>query len=257
MRTGALVLVAGLLIGSSPGCSSSLQQPDGAGGTGATGTGGTAGTGGTTGTGGTSGGGACVVAGVTYPNGAEFPCTPGDCQPCGCMNGRVVVYTVDCHFDAGALCSIDQAYGYGDTGGLVAREDSTVLGPSLAYARTRTISSRLDGGSMTCAPMLPGCDSDSGAAVGVTRIMNDIDDADVQAALATSKEPLYGHDTRPVDGSVFQFLRIGDGAGFLVGAPCTTSGGCVDAPAGVARLVADLRALDAQQLMDPSCAELR
>ena len=88
--------------------------------------------------------------------------------------------------------------------------------------------------------------------------MNDINDADVQAALAMSAAPLYGHDTRPVDGTVFQFLRVGDGRGLLVGMPCTTSGaGCIDAPAGVTRLVADLRALDAQQLMDPSCAALR
>jgi hypothetical protein len=56
---------------------------------------------------------------------------------------------------------------------------------------------------------------------------------------------------------MFQFVGL-DGHGFLVGGTCpSTDATCVPPPDGVARLVADLRALDDQQLMDPACAALR
>ena len=90
----------------------------------------------------------------------------------------------------------------------------------------------------------------------IERIKNDLADADVQAALAMPTPPLYGGDTRPVDGTIFQFLRD-DGRGFLMGRACGGATGCIDIPAGIAKLVADLRLLDTRQLMDPSCASLR
>jgi hypothetical protein len=90
--------------------------------------------------------------------------------------------------------------------------------------------------------------------------MNAIADTDVQNALAMAAPPTYGSDHRPVDGTIFQFLRA-DGRGFLAGGTCSTTPlpgtPCVEVPAGVARLVSALRALDAQQLLDPSCAALR
>jgi hypothetical protein len=89
--------------------------------------------------------------------------------------------------------------------------------------------------------------------------MRAIADADVQAALAMPAPPIYGRDTRPVDGSIFQFRRA-DGRGFLAGTACSSGStlpACNDVPVGVARLVNLLRALDEQQLRDPSCAALR
>jgi hypothetical protein len=90
--------------------------------------------------------------------------------------------------------------------------------------------------------------------------MRDIADAHVQAALRAATPPLYGNDPRPYDGTVFSFIRA-DGRGFFAGDACNGGGGtgtsCVPIPAGITRLVADLRALDQQQLADPSCAGLR
>ena len=90
--------------------------------------------------------------------------------------------------------------------------------------------------------------------------MRAIADADVQAALAVPTPPTYGRDTRPVDGTIFQFLGA-DGRGFLAGGACGSGGGlpgtCVEVPIGITRLVNTLRALDEQQLADPSCAALR
>ncbi len=88
-------------------------------------------------------------------------------------------------------------------------------------------------------------------------------DADVQAALSKPADPtmplIFGRDNRPVDSPIFRFSR-GDGREFFVGGPCMTTGSatsCKDIPAGIARLVTELLALDQQQLADPSCAALR
>jgi hypothetical protein len=56
-------------------------------------------------------------------------------------------------------------------------------------------------------------------------------------------------------------MRSSDGHGVLVGDPCPDvdagGSGCVPIYPEVQRLVDVLRALDAQQLMDPSCAAIR
>ena len=83
----------------------------------------------------------------------------------------------------------------------------------------------------------------------------------MQEALAAPTPPTYGRDTRAVDGTIFQFLRA-DGRGFLAGGACGAAtsacpAACVEVPAGITRLVNALRALDEQQLADPSCAALR
>jgi hypothetical protein len=231
------------------GCGSTLQRPDG-GGAGNTGAGGT---------GGTSDSGQCVVNGMTYPNGAEFPCSPGGCAPCGCMNGQVTIFTVDCNVD-GPVCRIDTTYTYGDTGGLVAYEDTTTLIPPTTWHRART-SHITDPASSVCeVPLL--CDlvgavtGDLGGVVEIEHIKIDLADGKVQRAFSLPAPPVYGRDTRPFDGTVFQLLRD-DGHGFVMGADCGGETGCTDIPGGISKLVADLHQLDARQLMDPACASLR
>ena len=88
-------------------------------------------------------------------------------------------------------------------------------------------------------------------------------DADVQDAFQRSKgaatTPLYGTDPRVFDGQVFEITRDG-GGGFMVGGPCppdATTSSCMPIPGGLSRLVTVLTALDAQQLVDPTCAPLR
>ena len=100
----------------------------------------------------------------------------------------------------------------------------------------------------TCAPALPACDTPN--AIDLADIKRDSADPDVQAALSLKTPPLYGRDLRPNDGSIFA-LTASTGGGFLVGAACpATTSSCIGIPAGIAKLVLDLRALDEQQLMD-------
>ena len=54
---------------------------------------------------------------------------------------------------AGRDCAMDATYRYGDTGGLVAYEDLTTLGPDLSYVHTRT--SHAGAPDISCAPPLP------------------------------------------------------------------------------------------------------
>ena len=226
MRLLALVVVAGLAAG----CGSVLNTPDGGGGAGAgsagstgSGGGGTTGTGGgggTTGSGG-AGGIVCIHNGVGYPAGAPFPAGDG-CNTCSCSaNGQAACTLIACQPD----CVFDSSYRFGETGGLVAYEEMITLAPPASYRHTRT--PRLtDPPDVTCAPALPPCNSADG--IDVADIMRDIGNADVQKALAMASPPLYGRDTRPVDGSVFE-LRREDGRGFLVGFACGSVGtGCVE-----------------------------
>jgi hypothetical protein len=239
MRFLTMVLLGFVAVG----CGSTLGRPDGGGGS--------TGQGGSTG----SGGAACVFKGETYRPGSSVP--SGDCNSCFCSEtGQIGCTLIACPPDAGT-CAFDATYRYGDTGGFVAYEDVATLTPptSYSYARTSHVTTPP---SSSCAPVLPGCSVQD--LWNPFDIMRAIGDPDVQAALAMAKPPTYGVDARPVDGTIFQFLRQ-DGRGFLVGYPCTNGGSlgtsCVETPIGVTRLVDLLRLLDEQQLRDPSCAALR
>jgi hypothetical protein len=240
-------LLTMILLGLAVGCGSTLGRPDGGGGT--TGQGGSTGEGGTTG----SGGAACVRNGETYRPGSSVP--SGDCNSCFCSEtGQIGCTLIACPPDAGT-CAFDATYRYGDNGGFVAYEDVATLTPptSYSYARTSHVTTPP---SSACAPPMPPCGWED--IYGPSDVMRAINHPDVQAALAMATPPTYGVDARPVDGQIFQFLR-GDGHGFLAGYPCPggSQTGCVDPPAGVTGLVNLLRALDEQQLRDPSCAALR
>jgi hypothetical protein len=230
-------------------------------GTGGSGTGGTAGgagggAGGSSGTGGAGGG--CTYNGVTHAVGSTFPSSDG-CNTCSCAAGGQVACTLracppDAGTDAAASCTLDTMIRYGQTGGNVAYENQATLAPPASYTYTRR-GVRTDPIDLSCMPAFPPCNS--ATAVDVADIRRDLADADVQRAFAAATPPIYGRDDRPADGTLFQLLR-GDGRGFLAGGACTAGAtGCVPVPAGVARLVALLRSLDQQQLMDPSCAQLR
>ena len=246
------------LLGLTVGCGSSLQPADGGAGAGsAGGVGGVGGVGSTGGAGTTrDGGAACVIDGVSHPDGVWYLCTPDGCDKCGCANGTPLVLVGECRAaDAGPLCVIDTTYRYGDTGGFRGNQDTTTLAPPKSWTRAR-VSSVTDPSGGSCMVDLP-CDiTGDDVVVEIERIKADIGDGDVQIALAMATPPTYGHDSRPVDGTVFQFLRD-DGRGFVAGDTCGGLAGCVDAPAGVTRLIADLRTLDARQLMNASCAALR
>ncbi|MGZ3478619.1 MAG: hypothetical protein ACXVCJ_29225, partial [Polyangiales bacterium] len=110
------------------------------------------------------------------------------------------------------------------------------------YHRTRT-------GTTTLAcdakiPTCPGDVPDSDFVTGVADVESALASADVQAALA--KAPvLYGTDSRPVDGTVFQVL-VGTKK-IEVGGPCGGASGCTDAPAGVQQLRTVLERIDTEK----------
>jgi hypothetical protein len=79
--------------------------------------------------------------------------------------------------------------------------------------------------------------------------------SDVQQALTTGGGKLYGHDSRPVDGTVFQ-LTV-DGQTVLVGDPCSSgSSSCTPIPTGLNDLRTKLGELEAAQRAKSSCSNL-
>jgi hypothetical protein len=192
----------------------------------------------------------CRYDGRVYPVGQSFPAADG-CNGCSCRSDGQVACTLI--FCGAPTCALDTTYSYGNDGGMVPFVDQVTLTPPSGYLYTRS-PIRTDPVDLSCAPPLPAC-ADT-ARLDASDIMRDIANADVQAALAAAAPPLYGHDSRPVDGVVFRFTRA-DGHGFLAGDPCRTTDPQCELPPGIEALVQDLRVLDTQQLADASCAALR
>lgn len=202
----------------------------------------------------------CEYGGKVMPVGASFTCADG-CNTCTCTApGSIRITEVACS-DGGTrpMCGLDSVYEYGSLGGRVVYRDEVTLAPSVASPTTAatyllTRSDDKASSVASCAPPFPTCGSP--AALNVSDIMADILDPVVQKYLSPKGTTLLlGLDTRPIDGPIFSFQR-GDGYGFLVGAPCNGATGCNEIPPAVAKLVADLRALDQQQLQSPACAAL-
>jgi hypothetical protein len=224
----------------------------GAGGRG--GTGGTAGAGGTAGSvggGGPGGSVGCEYSGMSYAVGSSFP-EANACGTCVCTSPGQVACTAIACLDGGPLrCTLDANYTVGAVGGLVAYSDVALLSQSGDFTFTRTWA--IDGGttSRSCSPPLPECGDPN--KIDVNEIGWDLADPDVMAAFALPAPALYGADPRPVDGSVYQIARSNSGT-IQVGSDCpTTSSSCRPIPAGIARLVADLRKLIDSQTTNIAC----
>jgi len=198
------------------------------------------------------GGNSCFYGGQPYQVGDSFPSTDG-CNSCGCSPTGAVTCTERACDD---LCVFDTTYTFGSNGGFVAYVDTTTLAPPGVYTHTRTParSGLVAPAVSSCAPALPACHTDG--AIDVSDIVLDLRDEEVQKALAMMSPPVYGVDTRPNDGSISEVKRASGGS-LLVGGDCPpASSSCRPIPPGVAKLVADLAALDAQQLKDPTCTGL-
>jgi hypothetical protein len=146
----------------------------------------------------------------------------------------------------GAGC-IDGALSWGQNGGRVAYQDRHTLAPCRAFSIARSMQGT-PGADLNCA-------NEVGASADVTA--DDIDaalaHADVLTAFADAPV-LYGRDTRPFDGTVFQIEVAADV--IEVGSDCAGQLGCVPVPAGVQALRTALEALTAQQRMLPDCDQL-
>src|SRR5262249_53187259 len=134
---------------------------------------------------------------------------------------------------------------WGWNGGLVQYVDQSTLAACRAYSHTRS------GGPVgQDASALPSCSSELGNRGAVPIAVRDVERAlphtDVIAAFARPGIPIYGFDTRPVDGSLH---RITVGAKSIdVGNDCNASSQCTPVPPGVRALTDLLVALDTQEL---------
>jgi hypothetical protein len=205
--------------------------------------------------------GVCYYAGAPYPVHTNFPGVGSDwCNTCRCTDAGSSCTLIGCSAWPGGpgVCIADGDYRYGDVGGLVAyRDEASLLRPTTTGPTSYRYARRAGDGTeplASCSPALPACNAEG--LVDLADVLRGLGHADVQRALAEPSPPLFGRDTRPVDGQLFQLLR-GDGRGFLVGSPCAAAdSSCAAIPIGVTDLVSMLRALDAQQLMDTTCEPL-
>jgi hypothetical protein len=157
----------------------------------------------------------------------------------------------DAFVDAGACQDcLSAAITWGQTGGLVPFVDSSSLASCRTYARARS-GRTLDGGTPSCSAQIGSC---SEPPVGVADVERALVHPDVVAALASPTPPVYGMDSRPVDGSLLAVTI--DGKEIDVGAECPPDGRfCrVAVPAGVRALADVLERLDAQEIATPACA---
>ncbi len=156
--------------------------------------------------------------------------------------------------DVDFSCTLTDTYTYGNTGGLTAFDDESILSPPANY-RHRRIHHRPAGMVGECSPPLPACRFMD--VVTLKDITRALDHPDVQAAFATPTPLTYGRDARPVDGTIYSVKRSSDGHGMLVGSPCAAGDvGCRAIPGGLDVLVGHLKGLDQQLLSHPSCQGL-
>jgi hypothetical protein len=140
---------------------------------------------------------------------------------------------------------------WGNSGGLVARSDRSMLSPCNTYRHTRTT---FGGGgapapALACERMLPCMGS---GLHGIADVIAALEHADVEVALAKGT-PLFGVDSRPLDGQVFE-IKLGKDT-ITVGGPCPpTSSSCTPIPPGVNTLAQLLRDIDEEQLNLAPCA---
>jgi Pacifastin inhibitor (LCMII) len=199
----------------------------------------------------------CEWGGETIPLGHSIS---DGCNTCVCSTSGTLACTARAcpAFDASApSCVLVSALSFGYTGGLVAYADVYTLDSTTGMTIKRTDYRGIaDGDTVhTCRPSLPVCGAP--AVVSVSTIVQDLADADVQAAFTAAAPQLYGFDQRPMDGSVWSITRAADGT-ILVGAPCssTAGAGCRAVPTGVQRLTDDLKSLATAMAAQSVCSTL-
>jgi hypothetical protein len=136
---------------------------------------------------------------------------------------------------------------WGNTGGFTAYDDTSALAPCKTYTRTREHHD-VDAGTQGCTTEVAACGASD--VVGLSQIESALAHPDAVAAFAAAPV-LYGRDTRPVDGSVFQITY--GGRTVTVGQDCGSASPCTPIPAGVQALETVLQNLDFQELSKDPC----
>jgi len=178
------------------------------------------------------------------------------CGPRGwtCSDGgdvpviRDVPVVRDAVADAGCTDCVSATVSWGMDGGFVAYSERSTV----ATCRTFTFERNSFGGppSRMCSNELPPCGAGDTPNVGDLEAA--LADPDVVRALA-SAPVLYGRDSRPVDGQVFQIV-VG-GRRIEIGDDCRPGDpSCPSVPPGVARLRDFLERLTRERLRFGSCA---
>ncbi|MCA9606490.1 MAG: hypothetical protein KC619_12880 [Myxococcales bacterium] len=153
--------------------------------------------------------------------------------------------------DGGACATcLAAAYEFGSDGGLVPERRRSRIEPCQDFTQTR-VGLGSGGSTRMCESVIPSCDDTTGA-ITTDDVVRAFAHPDVVAAFAAAPV-LYGSDTRPVDGSVFQIQAVGGGL-VEVGFDCTGAPACTPIPPGVAALRSLLGQLETQQLALPDCS---
>lgn len=143
---------------------------------------------------------------------------------------------------------VEDMIGWGNNGGFVAFTERSSLDACNAYQHERRSVGGGGAPSAQCKRALPCMGS---GLHGIADVLTAIEHADVRAALA-KKQVLFGVDTRPVDGQVFEIV-VGSSK-IEVGMPCSAGAtGCSAIPPGVSTLAQLLRAVDEEQLNLEPC----
>ncbi len=180
-----------------------------------------------------------MCACVGRPPGA-CTCTPSgwSCPDAGDVAPPVDVACTDC---------VSSTVSWGMNGGRVLFQDRS----SVASCRVFTFHRMSFGGppDRMCSNDVPGCSAT--ARPNIADLQAALADPDVVAALAMAPV-LYGRDTRPSDGTVFQ-IQVGSRL-VEIGVDCAGASGCRPVPPGVARLRTLLESISAAQLRIGMCA---
>ena len=151
-------------------------------------------------------------------------------------------------------CTFDTTYSMSEGGGLVGLTRTMKLIPPSTYSATR-INFLSDAGAVaSCTPALPACHD--ATLIDVSDVEVALEHPDVKAVFASTTPAIYGN-LGVADAPSFGVARP-DGHGFSEGLSCTiASATCNPTPAGVRALIALLKALNTQQLADPTCAGVK
>jgi hypothetical protein len=138
---------------------------------------------------------------------------------------------------------------WGEIGGTVAFSDRSMIAPCFKYTHQLVSYTSSPPSTATCEIDEPLCEYE--AAIGGEQLTAAVQNAEVQSALLQGTV-LYGHDSRPVDGQVFE-IEVGENT-IEVGSDCdTVDASCVPIPKGVQDLVDLLKKIDLQQFTEPGC----
>jgi hypothetical protein len=157
----------------------------------------------------------------------------------------------------GDVCALDATYYFTTAGGLMPYRDTTVLEPPASFTYVRKPEAAT-GSLMSCAPPFPAC---GGAGIDVADVMAAFADPDVQRAfvpMASGLPRSYGQINIAGDAPAFEFQRTNGDTFLIAMEDCSApSAQCTPIPPALSRLLTLIRALNQQQLADPSCAFTR